>query len=525
MAVSLKALIVVLGLSMIVFAMAKSTALQFMEKSDFDRRRNIWLILTVTAFLSPNIWIFTLFAAPLLYWGGKRDTHPLAFYLLLINVIPPISREIPTVLVNRLFDLNILRLLSFCVLIPAAWRIRKSADTGRAKGYQAMDLLLMGYGALQVFLYVSPDPATTNNIILHSSFTNDLRTAFLFFVDTYVLYYVASRSCRKRAASLDAIAAYVLSCSIMALTAIFESVKHWLLYADLFARWGGNLMNTAYYVRAGLLRAEASSGQPLALAYLLAVAFGLWLYLRSRVQRSFGKSGITILLLLGLLVSFSRGPWLAALTIFLAYSTFRARRPSSLFKASIIVLLLGGLVLLSPIGPRIARMLPIPGQKGADSSLIYREKLLDRSWQLIKAHPVLGDQVALSEMQDLRQGQGIIDVVNTYLGVTLYYGFTGLGLFVAFQLLPIFRVRRTIRRLLESDPDSVLLGAALSATLVGTIILLAASSLLDAPRCLFFVLVGIADAYWFTKRSEASDALSSATSHVLQSTPPNLGSP
>ena len=35
-------------------------------------------------------------------------------------------------------------------------------------------------------------------------------------------------------------------------------------------------------------------------------------------------------------------------------------------------------------------------------------------------------------MEDLRQGEGIIDLVNTYLGVALSYGVIGLFFFLSF---------------------------------------------------------------------------------------------
>jgi O-antigen ligase len=492
----LKELIVVLGLSVIVFTFAKPTALQFSAESDFKRRRNVWIILTIAAFLSPSIWLFALFAAPVLYWGGKKDSNPLAFYLLLLTIIPPISRQIPTIGIKQLFDLDIYRLLSLCVLIPAAWRLRKSQDQGRIRGLRSMDLLLLGYGALQTLMFVPPDPAQSNYVVLHNSATNVLRSAFLFYLDVYVLYYVGSRTVTTRGAIREALAAFVLSCALMASIAVFEAVRHWLLYADLFARWGGDQLRTQYYVRAGLLRAEASSGQPLALGYLLTVGLGFWLYLQSRLAGGWGrKLAMTIVLLAGLLVCFSRGPWLAALVVFLAYSAFRPGRSSRLLKAAMLLLVLGGLILLSPLGAQLREILPFSGGTAAQTSLDYRERLFDASWQIIQAHPILGDQLALVHMQGMRQGQGIIDVVNTYLAVTLYHGLIGLALFLAFQLLPLYRLRHAARQLLPSELDAALLAASIAATFVGMIILLVDSGLHYAPQCVFYALIGAADAY------------------------------
>lgn len=491
--ISIKELVVVLGFSIPLFAVAKSTALNFTDEGDYKRRRNVWLILTIAAFLSPSFWLFVAIAAPLLYWGSKKDTNAMGFYLLLMNVIPSIPIAIPTVVIKQLFDLDIFRLLAFCVIVPAALRIRKSKGPEQINGMKVMDVALLGYGVLQVFLFVPPE--SIHHVTLQNSFTNDLRSAFLFLTDVYALYYVASRSCADRRKLLDALAAFCLSCSLIALIAIFESVKHWLLYTDINSRWGGNILLNEYYFRGALLRAQASSGQPLALGFLLVIGFGFWLYLQSRVKRRSIKLVATALICAGLLVSFSRGPWLAAIATYFAYAAFGPRGGARLFKATLVFLLIGGTLLSSPFGTKISGMLPFMGGQVDASSLAYRERLLERSLELIKARPILGDQLALSKLQDLRQGQGIIDVVNAYVGVTLFYGLVGLAFFLTFILSALSKAYRMSKRIGKAEPDAALLGASLAAAIVATLLLLADGSLGSGPERIFYVLIGLAGAY------------------------------
>lgn len=500
----LKELIVVLGLAIPLFAVARPTALLFMDEGDFYRRRNVWLILTCAAFMAPSFWLFVAVAAPVLYWGGKRDTNPIAFYLLLLNIVPSFSFALPAVVVNELFDLNIYRLLSFCVLIPAALRIHKSRSPERRMGLRGMDWALLGLGALQAVLFVPPD--LSNHVILQNSFTNDLRSAFLFVIDVFLVYYVASRSVTERGKLLDALAAFCLACALMSLMAMFESVKHWLLYGDINHRWGGDPMLSEYYYRGPLLRAQASSGQPLALGFLLAIAFGFWLYLKSHVKRGSVRIGVTLLFCGGLLVSFSRGPWFAAIVAYFAYAAFGPRGGVRLFKAALLAFVVGTVLIASPFGDRITSMIPFMGGQVGESSLTYREALLDRSWQLIEASPVFGDQLALSKMQDLRQGQGIIDVVNAYVQVTLFYGFVGLTLFLGFILLALRKTRHAGKRLARSDPDGSLLGAVLAACIVALLVLLADGSLGNGPECLLYAAIGLAAAYARNATSIATDA-------------------
>jgi hypothetical protein len=497
MSIYLKQLIVVLGLSALVFAIGKSTALNFMDEADFKRRRNIWMLLSAAAFLSPNFWLFALVAAPALYWGGKRDSHPLAFYVLLMNVIPDISVEIPTdgLGIKKLFSLSIFRLLSLCVLLPAAWQLRKSKDPDRIKGLQGMDWLLLAYGVLQAVLFVSPD--MHSNAVMHTSFTNELREAFLFVIDCYLLYYVASRSSSTQRAILDTLAAFCLACLVMASAAVFESWKHWLLYTDLYGRWAPGIdhITSEYLVRGGLVRAEASSGNALALGYLLAIAFGFWLFLQSHVKSLAAKIAVPVLLWLGLLASSARGPWLGAVLIYFAYAAFRPRGVSRLLTSALIFLVIAGMLLVSPAGTRIRNLLPFLGGKVDQSSITYREQLLDRSWELIQEHPLFGDQDAMSQMQGLRQGQGIIDVVDTYVGVTLFYGFVGLSIFLAFILNALFKAYAGARITPPPDPEWPLLGACLAACIVGTLLMLADCGFFLGYVTSFFLLAGLATAY------------------------------
>jgi hypothetical protein len=81
MPLNLRDLIAVLVLSSIVFKLAKPVALLFSSEQDFSRRRNLWYVLTVAAFLSPNIWLYILVAAPFLLVSGRKDSNPAALYL------------------------------------------------------------------------------------------------------------------------------------------------------------------------------------------------------------------------------------------------------------------------------------------------------------------------------------------------------------------------------------------------------------------------------------------------------------
>ncbi|MFL6680158.1 MAG: hypothetical protein ACJ8IK_17620, partial [Burkholderiaceae bacterium] len=68
--------------------------------------------------------------------------------------------------------------------------------------------------------------------------------------------------------------------------------------------------------------------------------------------------------------------------------------------------------------------------KQADFNVVYRQELLKTSVALIQQSPWFGVPNYLDQMSNLKQGDGIVDLVNTYLIVTLNVGVVGLALFI-----------------------------------------------------------------------------------------------
>lgn len=486
---NIKALIVVLTIAATIFHLAKPIALRFISGEDFSRRRLVWFVLTAVSFVSPNFWLYTLVAVPMLVWAYRHDSNPIALYLLMLHVIPPVGVIIPILGNNGLFPLDNYRMLALCVLLPAAIRYRKNQEKAAAGRLGAMDVLLLAFGALQVALYTPPD--LPHHFVIPDSPTNVLRRAVLFFLDIYLLYFTVSRTCQSRRKMVDAAASFCLACGVMAAISMFEHMRDWLLYVNIASGWTNDPHAGFYLMRGGSVRAQASAGHSIALGYLLAVAFGFWLYLRSHVQSRTHRIGTTVLLWGGLLGTFSRGGWLGAATVYFTFNAVGPRAVSRLVKGTTLAVALAGLVAVSPIGDPILEMLPQAG-KPAD---MYRHRLAERGWELVLAHPFFGDQFPWPEMDDLRQGEGIIDIVNTYLGVGLNYGLIGLFLFLSFILLGMARAYARARELSHSDPDLALFGTSLTACIVGTLIMIDSSSFILGCEKMFYVLAGLTTAY------------------------------
>jgi O-antigen ligase len=77
----------------------------------------------------------------------------------------------------------------------------------------------------------------------------------------------------------------------------------------------------------------------------------------------------------------------------------------------------------------------------------YRQRLFDISLELIERDPWIGSVNYLStpEMMQLIQGEGIIDLVNTYIQIALFSGLVGLGLFAGCFGAILIGLRRVIK--------------------------------------------------------------------------------
>jgi hypothetical protein len=486
---SVKGLVVVLTIAAIVFHLAKPIALEFMDSGDFARRRLVWFVLTAVAFLSPNFWLYALVAIPLVIWANRSDSNPVALYLLLLHVIPPVNIPIPILGNNGLFPLGNYRLLAFCVLLPTVIRYRKIRDPATIGRLGLMDVLLLAIGALQVALYTAPD--LPHHLYIPDSPSNALRRAFLFLLDTFLLFFAVSRTCQSRRKMVEAAATFCLACAVMAALAVFERTRNWLLYVDIPTRWEGSTSAAFYLSRGGAVRAQVSAGHSIALGNLLAVGLGFWLCLESYVSSKKRRIAVTLLLCSGLFASNSRGAWLGAAITYFTFLAAGPRGASRVMRGAVIGLAIAGVILVSPLGDQILDMLPAAGQ-AADP---YRHRLAERGWEVVLAHPVFGDQFPWPEMEDLRQGEGIIDIVNSYLDFALNYGLVGLTCYISLIFVGLITVYARSKKLTHSDPDLALLGRSLVACIVGLLVMLDSVSFNMGVEKIFYVLAALTLAY------------------------------
>jgi len=484
----LRALLVILGLAGAVFAAARPLACAAaMTEQDFARRRNLWFALTLVAFLAHNFWIFVAFAAALLVLAALAEGNTLALYFSVLLAVPAIDAEIPGFgLVEHFFAVDHVRLLALAVLLPAWLALRMRPDA-EPFGRSSADKLLAAYLVLQLCLQFP-----------HATLTETLRRGvFYALTDVFLPYYVASRAARDLAALREALMAFVLGALVAAAIALFEFARHWLLYRPLEDALGVDWGLLNYLERVdGVLRAQASTGQPIVLGYVLAVALCLALYLYRSMPRGRRRDAALVLLAGGLAAAMSRGPWIGAAVMLLAFVATGPRALPRLAKLGAAGLCVLPFLMLSSAGQALVDFLPFVGTVEAHN-VAYRERLLDISLDVVLDHPWFGawDFLQLPVMQQLRQGQGIIDVVNTYLGVALASGLVGLGLFCGFFLVVLAGLVVAMRRAGNRDAELYTLGQALFCALLGILVMIFTTSSIGLIAVVYWSIAGLAQAY------------------------------
>jgi O-antigen ligase len=222
------------------------------------------------------------------------------------------------------------------------------------------------------------------------------------------------------------------------------------------------------------------------LGFIIMVAIGFVLAVRqSTIVSPRFTALVFAILAVGLLATLSRGPWTGTLVLALVYLATGRNAVANLGLFAVIGAVAVGLLLLTPAGDFLFNLLPFIGSVDATT---YRERLFTNAMIVIKRNPWFGspDYLSTPEMQEMIQGEGIIDIVNTYLSITLSYGLVGLGLFLSFFGSILIGLRRVSR---QSGFNTS--ARALMATLVGILVTIATVSSIDFIPYVYWSIAGL----------------------------------
>lgn len=478
MSQSIKELIFVMGLTVPIWMVGKAFFGNSVSAEVFRSRRNTWLIVTVLGFLSPNIFIYAAIAVPVIYRAGKRDTSPISLFILLFFAIPNAAVPLPSLGIE-LLPISPHRILAITLLPTFILNKENYQSIGGLQRFDMMLFLLLAFVALEIFLGLP-----------YHTLTHTLRLVTVAALDTIILYLGFRLLGSHMNLMRDGMVSWVFSGVLLSIVAMLESYKGWLLYVGINSRWGSENI-FSYLMREGALRAQASAGHSLTLGIWLVVAWAFYLALQRGCQSKSMRFAVAALLLGGLWSCASRGAWLAAL---LSSGVYLALNPNGLARAvkAIAISCFGFLVfLISPLGDKFVSYLPFVGT--VDSyNVDYRVKLFTVCMDLIKINPIFGNQLAINQMQELRQGQGIIDLVNGYLQIAVFNGLIALGLFVGLLVLGVVRAVTAWNVIRREDVELAYLGSSLVAAMLGTLLFIATAGI----DPMTYMLAGMLTSYW-----------------------------
>ena len=476
---NLKALIVTLPLLIAGFYLARRMFADTIEGRVIDKWRNVFVVVTLVGFLVPNFWAVLLLIALVTVAFGHGDPLRPALFLLLLCSLPPTTQTIPGFAgINNIVSLSPQSVLALSILLPCLFVASKMRPLVKTGG--ATDIFFLLFAILTVALSFRD-----------TSITNGMRLSIMFFLIAVPQYYVLSRwpksyNDMKYMTAAIAIPLVALSC-----VAFAEFLMRWHFYAQMHQAWLST--NVApYSSRSGFLRAYASVSNPISFGYMLMVALVLSFPLLSVSKKQWARLSFA-LFAAALFMTLSRGPWFGAVMGAGVYLLTGPRGVIRIFQLGIAGVLAMLLLLPTPVGNTIIELLPFVGDAAGDT-ISYRQQLLETGWQVMLDNPFFGstDYLEIDKMRELIQGQGIIDVVNSYLGVGLRSGFTGLGLFLGLHLTALFAVWRSMNQTKEMLPELSKMCRAFFAIYVAILFVLATTSSVAPIATFNFVFAGLA---------------------------------
>jgi O-antigen ligase len=474
----IRAFIVILTLSTIGFFVAKKLFQTQVTEKEFSAWRNIWFVSTTIAFLSGNFWIYALITSAYIHFIFKKVDNKISIFFIFLFVIPPVGQAIPGLgLVNYLVTIDQIRLASLVILMPIAIQLSRNNKFKFPK--TSTDVFILLYVMILISLAMRD-----------TTFTDAMRTAFYTYTDILLPYYVASRGI-KNIEQMKTIAIAIITAAVaVAFIATFEHIKGWLLYRAVQGVLGQESTNQVLQ-RSGSIRSIASLLQPIVLGYFMFIALGFYLFISNYIEKNNIKRIGFAILILGLYVPVSRGPWVGAMLMVLV---FLGLGPSALKRLSTLafcaILLLPTLTII-PGGEKYLNLIPFVGET-EKSTITYRQDLYKNSVIVIEKNPLFGstNYILEPEMQALKIN-GIIDIVNSYLRIALETGYVGLIVFIGIFLTALMSMYKQMRRIKDKNDEYRALLRSMIGILLGIMATIATVSSIGVVPIIYWLMIGI----------------------------------
>lgn len=237
-------------------------------------------------------------------------------------------------------------------------------------------------------------------------------------------YFVFSRCFAMAEKPSDLLLALLLATAAVAAIACVESLRSWLLYDSMPANIGADLEARSGYgkQRGGLLRPRATWPESTGLSLFFAIGLVMLYALRRRIGSARMVAVLGLALAAGLFITFARIGYVALIAGLVAALLFERRYARLALLAVATPLAALGLLALGETVPAIGASIGLAAD--AADTFNYREMLLRDGLALWREHWLLGLSVPeiFARLDHLRQGEGIVDLVNQPLTILMRGG-------------------------------------------------------------------------------------------------------
>jgi len=505
----LRAYIVVLFLFSISFWFINKIRPDFISQVELKKWRNYWILIASIAFLSPNIWLYLGALAALLISVRLSPADKTIFFLAILCASPLFHYTIPGFgVINFLITLNYTDTLVLFLLLPAYMAVQRE----KTWSLNNFDKCVIAYVALISILALT-----------QTSITHGIRLAFNYSLAIALPYLAFSRAINSTAA-LQKLSFALLFCLVpMALIGCFESLKYWKLYSSAFVHVLGDGNYLSYRLRGDSLRANALYASPIVLGYAMVIGFGFLIYIKKYVNSQNAIRFLGLVFLAALYFTKARGPWLGLAVLGFLYIWSGPEKFSNLAKLALLTVLISLPLSLTPAGNKLFQMLPFLSSATSHeaSTVDYRFRLIEQGWIVFKQNPILGsiNYRDTPEMEVMRQGQGIIDVVNSYIHIGLSYGTVGLSLFLFIFIGLLVSLLKAVKSLPSIEIELIHLGRTLFAVWGAIIFVIFTVSSIDFIPVFYWSIAGVCSAYLKICKNRRLELYQNSVNTQLPSTP------
>tara|TARA_B110000503_G_scaffold13561_2_gene18422 strand:+ start:219 stop:1685 length:1467 start_codon:yes stop_codon:yes gene_type:complete len=466
------------------FSLLLALKINFIKRSELKQWRNYWLIISTLSFLVSNTWIYFVTIAIILGYANQSKSDKLPLFFAISCAAPLYTFSIPGFgMINYLITLNYASLLTLFLLMPQAHNIKK-LPISNYPFYSAVGLYV-------VMISILDARETTT--------THSLRLFVTYIISILIPFMAISRSIVSSEGLKKCLFALALCLAPLALAGCFESLKYWKLYSSAIAHILGDDNVQRYGLRGNSLRASALFASPIAFGYMMVIGIGLVGFCKKYTRKKHMCNFVIVIFLTALYYTKARGPWLGLIVMIVLYIWSGSNRFGNFTKFSLASVITILALSATSFGAKLISMLPFmsSAESHETSTVDYRIKLLEQAWLLFREHFMFGlaNYRDTPEMEVMRQGQGIIDVVNSYVDIALNYGIVGLGIFSFIFFGLLINILGVIRRLPPDQIDLINIGRALYCILGSIIFIIFTVSSINYIPIFYWLIAGLSSGY------------------------------